>query len=151
MEIDKSETLGRWALVRARELVIKNKGILEKAIIVFASLIPEYTRENCLEPNSLVLFDIKDKFFQFYTNKSKIKLFEAAWKIAIFENEHDPHYRYTIFGWVIEEIVEAVLDGRWQPRPAGHPSIYWNEPRTPQGDHGKYRGRQFAQFIGKTN
>ena len=147
VQIDKSDTLGRWALVRARQFVITHKSIFEKAIIAFASIMPDYTRDNCVETNSLILFDIRDKFFQYYTNDSKMRLFKAAWKIAIFENEHDPHYRDVIFGWILEELVEAVMDGRWQSRLAGHPSGHWEEPRTPQGAFGKYRGRRFAELI----
>jgi len=113
VQIGKTETLGRWALVSARNFVIRHKFVFEKAVIAFASILPEYTRENCLEPNSIVLFDIKDRFFQFYANRSKEQLFHAAFKIAIFENEHDPHYRNIVFGWIVEELVEAVLDGKW--------------------------------------
>ena len=140
--------LSNWMLQANRDFVIKHKGILELAIIAFAFILPEPTKENTLEPNSHVLIDRRDKFFSYYTNGSKMALFKAAWKIRICEYEHDPHYR-SLDDWDVEEQVEAVLDGRWQPRPIGRPASFWDEPRTEEGDHGLYNGRRFKELIKK--
>ncbi len=149
-ELAKRESISSWALSKARAFVIGHKAIFEKAIIAFAAILPDYTRENCNEVNTKILFDIEDKFWRFYNLPTRTALFKAAWKIAKFENEHDPHYRDIIFGWAVEELVEAVIDGRWKPRPIGHPSGFWNEPRVEgAGDHGGYKGRRFARFIGR--
>lgn len=142
------ESISSWALGRARKFVIDHKSIFEKAIIAYAAILPEYTRENCNDPNTKILFDVEDKFWEFYSNPGKEKLFKAGWKIAKFENEHDPHYRDIVFGWLVEEIVEAVVDGEWTPRPVGHPSGFWKEPRIPGvGNYGKYKGRKFKKYI----
>ena len=145
-----AQSLSRIMLIHIRDFVIKHKGIFEKAIIAYAKALPEPTKEMgrdgyCLEPTSHVLLDFREKFRSYYANPTKQALFEAGWKIAIDENEHDPHYRDIVFGWLVEELVEAVLDGRWPPRRSGHPSSSWKEPQ-----HGKYRGRKFARFIGQT-
>jgi len=137
---------------------------------------PDPTKRKVLEPNSRILLEIRDKFFSYYANPGREELFKAAWKIAISEcekgmyyrygepssdeflmalskvgiseSEHDPHYR-DIGQWLLEELVERVMSGEWKPRPSRHPSGFWNEPRTPEGDYGRYHGRQFAKLIKK--
>jgi len=143
------EYLSRWMLTHMRGFVIKHKAIFEKAIIAYADILPDPTYENVLEPNSHVLLDMRNKFFSYYHNPSKMNLFQATWKIAIAENEHDPHYRSLVFGWLVEEVVEAVLDGRWKPRLIGHPGpSTWNEPRCEDGsNYGLYNGRSFKNLI----
>lgn len=130
---------------KTRQYIIdKVKKPLQKAITVLSLRFPEPTRENILYPNSHLLLDARDKFFEYECNKGKKALFQAIWKIFIDEYEHDPYYRYRI-DWIIEEMVEAVISGKWKPRPTGRPSPFWTEP----DPHGLYEGRNFKQYIGK--
>ena len=95
-----------------RQYVIdKIKKPLIKAIITLANRFPEPTRDNCIQPNSQILFDIRDKFFEYEDNPCRKALFEAAFKLLIAEYEHDPYYQYR-FDWFIEQIMES----DWQPR-----------------------------------
>jgi hypothetical protein len=125
-----------------RAFVIKCKCVLERIIIWFASKLPEPTKENVVYPNSLILLNIQDRFFSHYRNDSKWSLFHSAWKVFVIEYEHDPHYRH-IFDWLLEEIFEEVINGRWQPRPPGTPQDGWVEQRP----NGLFRGRNFKQYI----
>ncbi len=140
------EYLSHWALIRMRDFVIGHKAIFEQAIIAFAKIIPEPTHENVLEATSHELLDMEERFLSHFNKSGKSELFNAAWKIAIFENEHDPHYRNIVFGWCVEELAEAVLDGRWEPRPSRHPSGTWIES---EETYGLYKGRKFKSLIKK--
>ena len=142
--------LSRWMLVTMRAFVIKHKAIFRLAVIAYAKILLEPTKDNTLEPNSHILLDIRDKFFEHYTLPDRRTLFESAWKIFICEYEHDPHYRH-IGDWLIEELVESVMSGEWKPRPIGEPSGWWKEPRYSEGNYGGNRGRKFAELINKTN
>lgn len=95
---------------------------LMKAITVLAQKYPEPTRENCIQRNSQILFDIRDKFFKYEDNYNRKALFEAAFKLLIAEYEHDPYYRFR-FDWMLEEIAES----DWKPR-SRIPMANWNEP-----------------------
>lgn len=101
-----------------------------KAIKTLAQRYPDPTRDNCLQPNSQILFDIRDKFFEYeynpenpnYPTRGREALFAAAFKILIAEYEHDPYYRYR-FDWMLEQL----MDSDWQPRKI-HKEHCWNEP-----------------------
>jgi len=123
-----------------RGFVIEHKGVFEKAIIAYALILPEPTKENTLEPNCHILLDIRDRFRE--RNTVKPALFEAAWKALICEYEHDPCYRNRL-DWLLEELVESVLDGEWKPRPTNHPSGGWKEPHP----YGEYVNRSFNNLI----
>ncbi len=134
--------ISKWMLQSMRGFVIEHKGIFEKAIIAYANILPEPTKENTLEPNSHILIDKEEGFFKYYNNSSKTPLFKALWKVGICEYEHDPHYRH-IGDWFVEELVESVLEGKWKPRPNRHPSGGWNEPHP----YGEYVNRSFKNLI----
>lgn len=138
--------LSKWALQTKRAFVIEHKGIFQKAIIAFALILPEPTRENTLEPNSHILLGKWDKFFGYYSNSSKTRLFKSIRKITVFVYEHDPHYRHLI-DWWLEEILETLLDGEWKPRPTNHPSGGWKEPHP----YGEYVNRSFKNLIKSQN
>jgi len=89
----------------------KIKAPLMAKMIDLANEYPEPMRVNCLHPNSHILFDIRDKFFEYEDNPCRKALFEAIWKLFIAEYEHDPYYRYRI-DWVLEQI----MDSDWRPR-----------------------------------
>jgi len=149
------EQLGIWALRTARGFVIKHKGVFMKAIIAFANTLPEPAREGDTDPNKKVvgdpnsplIMDVFDKFFEYFHHEGRVELLQAARKIFIFEYDHDPDYR-NMFQFFLEEFVELVMSGKWKPRPIGHPSgTYWTEPRNHEGDHGLYNGRKFRTLI----
>lgn len=125
-------------------VIDKIKKPMIKALTILAKRYPEPTRENCLNPNSLILFDIQDKFFQYEDNPGRRLLFKAIFKLLIIEYEHDPYYRSRL-NWMIEEFVEATMDGRWLPRGKGRPISHWNEPKP----FGLYEGRKFKSLIKK--
>ena len=112
------------------------------------------TRENCIHPNSHHLFDIWDRFNENEDNPAhpggvnkhmdwgRQHLFDAMWVIFIAEYEHDPYYRSRM-DWVVEELVEVVMDGRWKPRPEGYPPKLWKELEP----YGNYEGRKFKELI----
>ena len=100
----------------------KVKKPLMKAITRLANMYPEPTRENCIQPNSKILFDIRDKFFEYEDNSgAREAMFKAAFKLLIAEYEHDPYYRFRI-DWMLEEIEKS----DWEPRPR-FPMPHWKE------------------------
>lgn len=107
-----------------REFVIKKiKDPLRKLLIIVADRLPDPTHENVIRPNSHILLDIRDKFFEYDDNPSRKDLLKSVWKLFIAEYEHDPYYRYR-FDWLFEEMVKR----GWMPRPCGRPLTNWNEP-----------------------
>ncbi len=102
--------LMKTIIVFARDYPERKK-FLEKAVIVLAKRYPEPTREKCRIPNTLRLFDIRDRFFQCFEFEDELerKAFKAIWKIVIAEYEHDPYYRYRI-DFIIEYITEMGWD-----------------------------------------
>ncbi len=126
-----------------REYVIsKVKKPLMKAIVSLANRVPEPTRDNCLNPNCFLLFDIEDKFFGLEDNSGRKALFRAIFRIFIAEYEHDPYYRARI-NWFFEEIVELTMNGKWAPRGMGRPIQCWKEEKP----FGFYKGRDFKKLI----
>ena len=139
----KVKPLSHTMLRDMREYVIdKVKKPIKKAITILANRYPEPTRENTLNPNTHILLDIEDKFFQHETLLGRREMFRAIFKIFIAEYEHDPYYRSRI-NWVIEELVEATMDGKWLPRGANRPINYWKEDEP----FGLYEGRRFKKLI----
>ena len=124
-----------WMLRTMREYVIKKvKAPLHKVLILVGGRLPEPTKENTLHPNTHILLDIKDKFFEYEDNPNRKALLEAGWKYFIAEYEHDPYYRYR-FDWLIEQIIES----DWKPRAIGCPIVCWKEPQ-PYGGGYIYKG-----------
>lgn len=99
----------------------KVKKPLMKAIVTLVGRYPKPTRENCINPNTYILMDIRDKFLECESNPSRKALFEAAFKLLIAEYEHDPYYRYRL-DWVLEQLMES----DWQPRKIRQ-EPYWGE------------------------
>lgn len=115
--------LKQWMLREARQFVIEHKGIFMKAIVAFADILPEPTKENTVRHNTHVLIDLRDKFLRYDTIANRTKLYEAAWKIFIAEYEHDADETYR-FDWLVEELANS----DWETRPIGHPATNWQEP-----------------------
>lgn len=101
-------------------IINKVKKPLMKAIITLANKYPEPTRENCLHPNTHILFDIRDKFFELENNSGRKALFEAIWRMFIAEYEHDGYYRFRS-NWIYEEMNKR----NWLPNPKGQPQHCW--------------------------
>ena len=116
-----------WMLTFKRNYVIeKIKAPLLKTIVSLATRYPIPTKALTATPNTHYLLDMEEKFFKYENNKGRNALFRALWRIFIVEYEHDRYYRDRI-DWFIEELVEAVKRGRWEPRQAGHPKRCWKE------------------------
>lgn len=115
--------LVHWMLKgKMRDYVInKIKAPLQKIIEIIGGRLPEITRESLLQPNSHILFDLRDEFLKHENNRTKRKLFEAAWNILIAIYEHDNYYRYR-FDWLLEEISKS----NWTPRLADS-NKHWKE------------------------
>lgn len=125
-----------------RPIIIAAKDLIIKYLIHLSRKYPEATHDNVLRPNSHLWIDIKDRFFEYEDNPGRNSLFEAVFRIFIAQYEHDPYYTYRI-DWVIEEVVELVMSGKWKPRPQGHPINFWKEPK----DYGDYIGKNFKKKI----
>jgi hypothetical protein len=94
------------------------------------------TRETCKLDNTKVIFDIKDKFFERERNLDRSEMFEAAFDIAAAEVEHDGYYDSRL-NVIVEDLIEAILDGRWKPRAVGRPQPpHWRENPPYGGQYG---------------
>ena len=112
-----------------REAIIKVKDGLIKALVQLALGYPKPVPENVLHPNTKILIEIWDKFFEYENNKGRVSLFRAIRKIMLCEYEHDAYYRHRI-DWFIEQVVKAVQSGRWYPRYHDErKSECWKEPQ----------------------
>jgi len=110
------------------------KAPLLESIISLANEYPEPTRDNLEHPISLALLDIMDKFYSYEDNSGRIGLFRASGRLLIGEVEHDGYYRERL-QFILEEIIRAILDGKWAPRDDGYPTLYWKEPQPHGGVH----------------
>lgn len=117
----------------------KVKAVLLKKIISFVKKYPEPTRENCEHPNSLILFDIRDKFFEYECNPGREELFRAVFKLLIAEYEHDAYYRFRI-DWVLEQIAKS----DWIPR-SENIMAHWREAG--RGDMGVFAPKAIRDRI----
>ncbi len=127
--------LSNWMLTYPfRGYVInKIKAPLMKVLIMVASRLPEVTKENTTYEGTHVLMDICDKFFSYTSTREP--MFRAAFKILLAEVEHDIFYR-DVLHLFIEEIIKAILAGKWPARRDEEPMSYYWSNKTPKG--GKY-------------
>ncbi len=139
----------REMLQHKRAFYILKKAIFEKAIHAYAESLPKYPEFEYNRPESYLLQELKEKFLSFLNNSSRRVLYADAWDIFIAECDHDPEKMAT-FQWIMEEIFEMVLAGRWPAREVGHPpGSLWKEPRTQEGNYGGFHGRSFKKYIQK--
>ena len=95
-------------------------------------LVP-FTRQNCLNPNTLVWFTIFDKFLEMEDNPGREPIFRAVIKLFLAEEEHDHSY-YGVRGDVVLELwLEEVLKGNYKPRSLDHPDSYWKSDPNSRG------------------
>ena len=103
-------------------IIEKVKRPFMKVIIFIAKRLPEPTRENTTHPNTHILLDVRDRFFELENNPGRKELFESAFKIFICEYEHDPYYARR-FDWLLEEIQKR----GWTPRGTNPGGVCWRE------------------------
>jgi len=115
-------------LYTKREFIEQAKAFLMATLIRLSRRYPEPTMDNLLHPNSKILWRIWDRFFTYEENPGRVELFKAIRKIWICEYEHDAYYRYRM-DWFLEQIVEAISRGEWQPRPLVRPRGWWTEAK----------------------
>ena len=114
-----------------RGFIVKQKGIFMKAIIAYAKMIPEPTRDDTFLPNIGVLFDLRDEFLEHANIPSRIELIKALFKIGISEYAHDTVYQFFI-DWLLYRLrkVEWILPVKWE-------STYWKTlVGAKEGKHG---------------
>lgn len=104
-----------------RGFIIKHKAIFMKAIIAYAKILPEPTRENTFLSNIHTLMDIRDEFKRRVNIPSREELLDAVFKIGISEYAHDTVYQFFA-DWLIEELRKSdwVIPNRWDNR-------FWKE------------------------
>jgi len=103
-------------------VIYKFKSPLMKFLIWLAEKMPEPTHENCIRPNTHILLDLRDEFFEHEDNPGRRELLWAVWKIGIIIYEHDPYY-----AWRADWFIEKIVNSDWKPRPIGHPNRWWHE------------------------
>ena len=117
-------------LVNRRKYYVDNvKAPLLMAVIIYGYRYPEPKRETCKNPDSLVLLDIWDEFFQLEDNPGRDRFFKALRRISIGELEANDYYSQR-FTWFLMKLVGAYMDGRWQPNLACSPFACWKDPET---------------------
>jgi len=90
------------------------------------ALYPEPTKENCDRPNSIILLDMRDWFFEHLQNM-RIPMFQGAWNMFINVYEHAQEYA-DIFDMVIARLAGEYASGKWQKIEKGRPVPYfWRE------------------------
>jgi len=94
---------------------------------------PTFENTNCA--NTHPTLKIIEKFNTYHHNSMRQPLFDAIFKIAVCEFEHDIYYA-DLRDWWVEQIILAILDGEWQPRLENHPDPrWWREPKPYGGKH----------------
>ena len=96
-------------------------------IIQLCMKYPEPTRENCNNPDALVMLDIWDEFFKWEDNPYRDPFFLLMRRVSVATVEHCDFDNQRITWWIFK-LVQAYMDGKWQPRLPSTPSYCWNEP-----------------------
>ena len=126
------ENIGRYMLKTARQFIIDHKAIFEAAIIAFAKVLPEPTKENTGKVNTHNLIDLWGWFEQ-HNKEARENLFAGLFKVVIDEFEHDPFEEGRMQA-CLEKWLELVIEGRWQPRSQTDPSDrFWIHDDTNKG------------------
>ena len=110
-------------MLEARDYFIERvNDPLVKGIVKLAGRYPEPTRENCLHPNSIILLDIQDEFFQHWDLENRTPLVKAVFRILIVKYEHCPAYR-NMLDWLLKELLER----EWKPFNPNRQMRCWHE------------------------
>ena len=103
--------------------------ILRMAVNMYGKKYPEPTKENCANPDSWVLLDIWDEFFELEDNLGRDSFFKALRKITVGVLEPMDYYSERMT-WFLMKLMMAYLDGRWQPLLPCTPFAHWKDPAT---------------------
>ena len=98
-------------------------------IIRFCMKHPEPTKENCTNPDSWVLLDIWDEFFELEDNLWRNPLFRAMRRLSVAILESIDYYSQRMT-WFLMKLAKAYADGRWQPNLPCCPYSHWKDPAT---------------------
>ena len=77
-------------------------------------LYPKVTRANCSKPNTLVLLDLKDWFFEHLGDWGlRTPMFEGMWNMFINVYDHAGEYS-SVIDKLVEKLAEVYNSGAWQ-------------------------------------
>ena len=109
-------------------VVEKVKKPFMKAIILLSRRFAEPTHENCTQPNSHILLDIKENISNsMRMDEIRTKMILAIFRVLIDVYDHDPVYRYII-NRLVRMLVSAVIHGQWQDGADRPPQpMLWND------------------------
>ena len=82
-------------------------------IILYARRYPEPTHDNVVHPNSHILLDIREKFFECWKTKPRTPLYRALFRLVIVKYEHSATYR-CMFDWMLMMIEKSGWK-KWNP------------------------------------
>jgi len=116
---------------------------LVKVVVAITKLIPTITEKNTNYRDTHTLLPIIEKFFKYENNAGREDMFHAAFKLLLFEIEHDVYYRDR-FNWLLEEIIKAILRGEWEERTNGQPNAPWWKEK---GEFAEYGGKYSIMRI----
>ncbi len=98
-------------------------------IIRFCMKHPEPTKENCTNPDSWVLLDIWDEFFELENNPGRNPLFRAMRRLSVAILESIDYYSERMT-WFLMKLSTAYIDGKWKPNLPCCPFSCWKDPAT---------------------
>ena len=80
-------------------------------IVTLGKRYPEPTHENVVHPNSHILIDIRDQFYEVWDlPKGLTWVTESLWRIVIVKYEHSPNWRHFL-DWAIMMVGKS----EWKP------------------------------------
>ena len=129
MPVIQSELKDEILINKYRHFIDKVKYPLRAAVVLYGRRYPEPTRENIKNPDSLVLFDIWEEFFELEDNPGRDPFFKALRRITIGEIESNDYYAQRVTWWLMK-LAQAYIDGRWQPNLPCCPFANWKDPAT---------------------
>uniref|UniRef100_A0A6M3LIU3 Uncharacterized protein n=1 Tax=viral metagenome TaxID=1070528 RepID=A0A6M3LIU3_9ZZZZ len=88
---------------------------------------PEPTRENCKNPDSIVMLDTFEEFFKWERNEYRDPFFKLVRRIVVGTLEHCDYDSQRI-SWFLMKLTNAYMEGRWKPHLPCTPFICWNDP-----------------------
>jgi len=90
---------------------------------------PEPTTTNTAKRNSHTMLKIFEHFFQLdRATPGYTLIFKAIRRLFIIEYEHDEHISDRV-DILLMDLVQAYLDGQWEPPHLWSPMVYWNDSK----------------------
>jgi len=112
-------SLGKFSYVMAMWHAFK--------IIRLCMKYPEPTKDNCKNPDALVMMDIWDEFFEWEDNPYRAPFFKLVRRISVGTLEHCDYDSQRISWWLMK-LTKAYMDGKWQPHLPCTPFACWKDP-----------------------